>query len=195
MNAGDREEFEKLIAELCAGFNVPPGERPAAYWKGLAKMSLGQFARVVEQALGEDGPEKIPTVRAVWDLHRKRRSEVFVRPVQTEAEWDGDQWDDRANKRFMGYLWRTGKAAARVYGEGTYLGHSLGVTVHPKRAARNKFLLIGKRAWSHELRHCKPAERTQAYADSLWRELMEAAEQQAAREVLGDQTAALRDTT
>lgn len=195
MNAVDREAFEKLMSELCAGFNVPPGDRPAAYWKGLAKMSLGQFARIVEEALGENGCEKFPTVRGVWDMHRKRMAEQRARPtiVETGPAWDGDEWDDRANRRFMGYLWRTGRAAARVYGEGKYLGHTLGVSVHPNRAARMKFLLTGKRAWSHEMRHCKPAERTQMYADSLWRELMEAAEKQAAKEVLGDEALALRD--
>lgn len=189
MNADDRTEFDTLVAELCAGFNVPMGERSAAYWKGLAKMPLSGFAKIVEMALGEDGPDKIPNVRNVWDIYRKRRLELRAprQPEASEPEQPFDEWEARAGRRFMGYLWRTGRQAAERYGEGKYLGHQIGVTVHPQRAARMKFLLRGKAIWTEELRNCKPAERTQEYADTLFAELMEAAEGQAAKEILGDE--------
>lgn len=187
MNPGEREEFDKLVAELCAGYNVPLGERPTAYWKGLAKMSLGQFARVVEEALGEGGPEKIPSTHVIWDMHKKRRVYAPLRIVDDGPKWGGDVWDDRSNKRFMSYLWRTCKAAAELYGLGEFRGHEIGVVPTPKRIARMKILLRGKTAWCHEMRHCKPEEITQEYADILFAELMESHEQQAAREILGDQ--------
>lgn len=71
----DRDDFEAQLAQLCAGFNVPlTGERVAAYWLGMQRMDLPLFARVVEYALGEHGPEKIPTVPQLWNLKRQMRS-------------------------------------------------------------------------------------------------------------------------
>ncbi len=74
MQATDREAFEEQFAALCAGFNVPCTlPRRHAYFLGLAKMSLQQFARVVERCLADNGPEEMPTVSAMWRLHRERR--------------------------------------------------------------------------------------------------------------------------
>lgn len=74
MLSTDREEFEVQMALLCAGFNVPLGDRVEAYWKGVAKMSLLEFARTVEYALGEEGPEKIPSTAQLWAIKKKMRS-------------------------------------------------------------------------------------------------------------------------
>lgn len=74
MHSSEREEFETHLGTLCAGFNVPMTElRTDAYWRGLQQMSALQFARVVEHALSERGPERIPTVPQVWNLHRELR--------------------------------------------------------------------------------------------------------------------------
>jgi hypothetical protein len=68
MQSTDRDEFKAQLSILCAGFNVPLGDREEAYWKGCAKMSLIEFARCVEFALGESGPEKIPTTNQLWHM-------------------------------------------------------------------------------------------------------------------------------
>jgi hypothetical protein len=72
----EREGFEAQLAMLCAGFNVPAtAERKDAYWRGLAKMSLPAFTRVVEYALGKDGPEDLPTSPRCWALLRELREQ------------------------------------------------------------------------------------------------------------------------
>lgn len=83
MQSADRAEFIRLVEMLCAGFNVPPIEmRVEAYWRGLQKMDLPIFARVVEYVLGSNGPERIPTVPQVWNLQREMRRSTRA-PVPT----------------------------------------------------------------------------------------------------------------
>lgn len=169
-------EWISMIARL-SDFELQRGMRRLVYSGKAHVPSLPEFVKLCRNIGAGDDVEDGP------------RAPIL--PVS--EDWKGDEWDDRANRRFMGYLFRTGKAAAKVYGEGRYLGHTLGVSVHPSRAARNRFLLIGKQAWSHEMRHCTLGERTQQYADLLWAELMEAAEKQAAKEILGSEAFALKD--
>jgi hypothetical protein len=84
----DREEFETQLARLCAGFNIPVTKhRRDAYWSGLAKMSLSQLSRVIDLALGEDGPEDLPTTRTIWKMHRQMRAPGPT-AVQTPARND-----------------------------------------------------------------------------------------------------------
>jgi hypothetical protein len=71
VQTAERPEFDAAMSQLCAGYNVPIGDRPAAYFLGLAKMSLGKFASCVEYALGEHGPDKLPTVPMIWAIYRK----------------------------------------------------------------------------------------------------------------------------
>lgn len=91
MNSGDRQEFDTQIAILCAGFNVPPGDRQEAYWKGMMRMSLMEFTRCVEYALGEDGPEKIPTCSQLWGLRKRMREQaratVLIEQKPPEASY------------------------------------------------------------------------------------------------------------
>lgn len=85
----ERSEFDDHLGTLCAGFNVPVTElRSEAYWRGLAKMHLGQFARVVEHALGPDGPERIPTSSQCWSIWRQIRN---ARPKAPDARPPLDQ--------------------------------------------------------------------------------------------------------
>lgn len=73
MNSSDKPQFDEQIALLCAGYNVPVSVRPEAYWKGLEKMSIVELARCVEFALGEDGPDKIPTTKDLWNIRKQLR--------------------------------------------------------------------------------------------------------------------------
>jgi len=91
MLSTDRPEFEAQLAALCAGFNVPATkERQEAYWTGLSKMSLPQFVRTVEYALGEDGPEKFPTTGFMWKLYKqaKNQSQTIKQNVPQIEEQD-----------------------------------------------------------------------------------------------------------
>ncbi len=105
MQSSDRPQFDEQILLLCAGFNVPPSVRPEAYWLGLAKMSLPEFARCVEFALSEDGPDKIPSVREIWGLRVKMRRQGQARAVEAPYKPPEQSFGLRlVNQLFFAYL-------------------------------------------------------------------------------------------
>ena len=88
----ERPQFDEHFAVLCAGMNVPPTpERREAYWRGLSHMSVTSWARVVDRAIGEQGPEKLPTVPGLWRLYHQMRAAPPIRPhtpqPETRSEW------------------------------------------------------------------------------------------------------------
>lgn len=75
MQTADGEQFEELISQLCAGYEVPVTKhRKDAHWAGCRKMSIAQYRRCVEFALSDDGPEDLPTTKALWRIHRQLTS-------------------------------------------------------------------------------------------------------------------------
>jgi hypothetical protein len=82
MLSTDRAEFESQLRKLCAGFDTPyTTDREEAYWSGLQQMSLLQFVRCVDEALGpnyldakDPATKRIPTTGSVWKLHRAART-------------------------------------------------------------------------------------------------------------------------
>jgi hypothetical protein len=97
MLSTDREEFLALLGKLCAGYDRPCTKaREEAYWSGLGKMSLLQFARAVDVALGEEGPEKFPTPHTLWELHKQAHATHTVH-VQTPTD-DRDHLEYFANR-------------------------------------------------------------------------------------------------
>lgn len=98
MQLANREEFDQHLKRLCAGFNVPATpERIDAYWSGLARMNLSAFVRAVEFALGEHGPDKIPTPKQCWGLSKQSA------PAAVAAEMSPN--DQRAHDaRMLGYV-------------------------------------------------------------------------------------------
>jgi hypothetical protein len=105
MLSTDRTEFESQLGKLCAGFNVPTTQdRIEAYWSGLARMSLLQFVRCVEFALGEDGPEKIPTTSGMWKIHRAARTRSVTHTQNVPLIEDKDHLLYFANRLFFRHL-------------------------------------------------------------------------------------------
>jgi hypothetical protein len=83
MNSSDRGEFETQLDTLLAGFNVPrTTERVDAYWRGLSKLSLLSFARMVDVCLEGQGPTDkngrpiLPTPPQIWQLHHLRQHQA-----------------------------------------------------------------------------------------------------------------------
>jgi hypothetical protein len=103
----DKPEFEAQLTLLCQGYGFWLGDRLEAYWKGLTKMHLSSFARCVDLALSEEGPEKIPNVHGIWKIHRELRASatahapkaVISRPVESK-------WLRLVNRLFLKYLLR-----------------------------------------------------------------------------------------
>jgi hypothetical protein len=105
MLSTDQPEFWEQLATLCAGFNIPvTTERKEAYWTGLRKMNLVQFVRVVEYALSEDGPDKFPTTKAIWNLHKAARAQAtqVTQPVRQIEQQDHLLY--LANRMFLRHL-------------------------------------------------------------------------------------------
>lgn len=72
MQASDREEFRSELAKLCVGFNVPlTRAREEGYWAALARMSLAQFRKCVDFAIGPDyDGDEFPKTGQIWRIHR-----------------------------------------------------------------------------------------------------------------------------
>jgi hypothetical protein len=106
VNSSDRPQFDEQMALLCAGYNVPLSVRPEAYWKGMAKMSLVEFARAVEYALSEDGPDKIPNTKALWAILRglKKRAQRAPEQPKVEPEDSRDHLLYLANRMFLRHV-------------------------------------------------------------------------------------------
>lgn len=179
MHSGDREEFENQVRTLCAGFNVPPGDRIEAYWRGLAKMDLPTFARVVEHALGADGPEKIPTTGQCWQISKQMRSRprVFEHEKPADTSWHGDAWERIANYHLFDYLQvnvRT-RPSGR-YGTSRYVAPGVPLEISPTMHERVRCLIDAKGYWAIEMREGGEADRTPANQKRIWNEFMVAAE-------------------
>ena len=109
MNTEDQGEFDAQLEALCAGHDKPCTEaRRTAFWKGLSKMSLIQFGRVVEHCLSEDGPEKMPTVPGIWVLWRQIRDRGRAHAPQKASGPDPDisAGMQAVNQLFIRYLGR-----------------------------------------------------------------------------------------
>jgi hypothetical protein len=106
----EREQFDHHLGALCAGFNVPfTDHRREGYWVGLNRMELSAFIRVVNHALSDQGPEKFPTVRDVWGLHKVlQRKRYDPQPTRDEPAKDVDDYTAFANRRLLKYLMETG---------------------------------------------------------------------------------------
>lgn len=108
MLSTDFDEFKAQMGILCAGYDKPVGERVEAYWKGLSKMNLIEFARCVEHALGESGPDRFPTTKAIWDIRRKLKA-PRQHPVVAEQPADArDHLEFYANRLMLRHVMTRG---------------------------------------------------------------------------------------
>lgn len=108
MNNTERKQFEDELAVLFGGFPqflTPP--RIEAYWRGLARMPLAVFRRCVDQALGESGLEKLPTVNTLWQISRTLRATA---PSSQQAQ-QPSQFDDY---HCLGQKWLLGFIVQRA---------------------------------------------------------------------------------
>lgn len=107
MEAQDRPEFDRQIETLCAAFNVPVSVRPEAYWHGLQRMGMIEFARVIEWALAEDSPhpDKIPTVGQIWVMRKALRNRrAAAQPVQQRPAEQADHIAYFANRLMLSHV-------------------------------------------------------------------------------------------
>lgn len=182
MQPAERQEFDVLMAHLCAGFNVPVGDRGEAYWRGLEKMPLPTFARVVDRALGPDGPEKIPTSGQCWSISRllRARPTAFEHDKPVDQHSDIDPWLRTANAKLFDYL----QVVVSQRTSGRYGRSTWNPAAPPEsrlgwdHAARIRvgYLVEAKNAWALEMLEGGDAEHAVEHQRATWRDLIQHAE-------------------
>lgn len=112
MNSTERPAFEDHLAQLLAGYDrKSTPERIEAYWRGLNRMPLVAFERVVDYALGEKGPEELPTPKRCWQIYRDMRAAPAAGPGRAQIDPSFTKADIWANRWLFGYLGERGAAS------------------------------------------------------------------------------------
>lgn len=151
MLSTERKEFEAQIAVLCAGYNIPvTGERNEAYWRGLNKMTMQILTRVVDHALGSDGPEKIPNPRQLWGIYRDLKSAGASSGRPAGPAIKMDPYVQFANVRLLEFLIHGDLRLSKPASEDSLVELVL---------AKNKLV-----AEFHEIAARDPRQETQPYA-------------------------------
>lgn len=186
----ERPEFDKQLAILCAGLDVPcTDERKEAYWKGLNRMSLPLFTRAVEQILSEENWTKVPKPGQIWEASRRLRAQVVTPPKDDGPQLD--PWERAANHHLLAHIVRRTHAAPKCYGEGALAMRAtqfeldaLGLDRHALDASPNflanvESLKEAKRAWAAFMRAATGP--TPELQQATWIELMADAERMIAQ--------------
>lgn len=108
MLSTDRADFEAQLHVLFGGFPTfltPP--RIEAYWRGLQKMQLSMFVRCVDHALGETGPEKLPSVNTIWQISKQLRPTFHQPQSKAAAANVGDDFLMLGNRWLLAFLLKT----------------------------------------------------------------------------------------
>lgn len=102
--------------------------------------------------------------------------------IKPAPEAKRDEWDGRAHNRLWNWCSGTCAASIKLYGQGAT----------GKRLRRMDYLRRARDTWLLDMRTTPREDITQGYADTMWQELMDAAEEAAARDILGDERLAIR---
>lgn len=93
-----RDEFDDQFAALCAAFDrgYTSDRREAMRTAFVGKLSAAQVARIVERMVADGGPERMPTVRDMWQTWRTMRAPApRSEPAKPQHVWP--QWQGSAN--------------------------------------------------------------------------------------------------
>lgn len=184
MLSTEREIFEKHFAQLCAGYNLPMTElRGDTYWRGIGKMPLPDVERVVEHCLGEEGPERFPTVNVCWQLSRQLKPQRARGALSHEPPEDvkrqgppQDTWDIQGNTHLGYHFSRVLSVAPHRYGR--VQADSLACVVrNPLREACIGVMVQAKHYWAQFMREDEAA-RDPDSQKRIWDEFIEKAESQ-----------------
>lgn len=176
----DRPQFEILLGELCAGFNVPAAPRVEAYWKALDSMTLSVFGRVVKVALGEHGPEKMPTVSTCWRIGKEIKSQFYAPPPARQDDEpmpSGDGWDRMAGVHLLEHIQKLHakfRPSDGVLGGSVYHGHGVDLELSPELVRHTQVLRRWAAEWARVMRLSDAEERADGGRE-LWRNCMRSA--------------------
>lgn len=110
MQAEDRKAFDTILAEMFGAIDKPFTEASKeGFWKGLQRMSIVEFSRCRDALFAELEQGERPrnfSVANVWALKGKLRAAAPA--ARPSDEWQGDDWDIRANLRLLSTMLRYG---------------------------------------------------------------------------------------
>lgn len=113
MEEGDRKAFDGILAEIFGALDKPLGpSKSDAFWKGLQRMGIVEFARCRDHILAKletDEPPKSFGVGHVWEAKRAMRAKG-PDPKPTAPESDVNPWQVCGDKYLRGYLTRVNVA-------------------------------------------------------------------------------------
>lgn len=168
MQENDREAFDVILAEIFAAIDKPLGEaQRSVFWKGLKDLGLVEFARIRDYLVREyreyEQPPRKFTVADIWAARKRLRAAA---PKKDPAnDWKGDEWDEKANLRLLGYVLRKAYQREKISPEATWV------------------LVEHKNRWSALMRAGGDFEAVpMADQDAAWIGAIRAAEQEFVRE-------------
>ena len=124
MQENDREAFDVILAEIFAAIDKPLGEaQRSVFWKGLRDLGLVEFARIRDLLVREyrdyEQPPKKFAIGDIWAARKRLRAAAPKKdPVR---DWKGDEWDEKANLRLLGYVLRKALAREKISPEATWI--------------------------------------------------------------------------
>lgn len=195
MQAADREAFDTILAELFAAIDKPLGDtQRAAFWKGLQRMHIVEFARCRDQLLSEfekgEAPRKFG-VPDIWAVKRRLRASAPSPTEQAkEPEWLGDRWDEEGSLHLQAYIRRRLSVDPQCFGRpASYMGMKTSTT--PNADASPEFvrnvhkLVAAKNLWAVDMREIAPEPEDVApeVKQAAWEEYIQSAEADIAQQV------------
>lgn len=165
MQADDRKAFDTILAEIFAAIDKPLGEtQREAFWKGLQRMHIVEFARCRDQLLEElekGEPPRRFGVGDIWGVKRRLRAPAPTAIQQKQSEPTGDKWDEEASLHLQGYIRRRLSADPQAFGRpASYMGMKTMST--PNADASPEFvrtvqkLVAVKNLWAADMREIAP---------------------------------------
>jgi hypothetical protein len=89
-----------------------------AFRTGLSKLPLPAFSRVVDHCLGENGPERMPSVRECWSIYKRLRTS-HVRPALPQHSADDRSYSESLRLvNLMFFAWLRKEVSTRGSNDG-----------------------------------------------------------------------------
>lgn len=102
MLSTEREAFEAELLVLLTACNVPLTQaRKDAYWRGLERMPLPVFVRVVNELVGDGGDSDLPSPPRIWQVSRELRVKAPEGKAAPPAYDDFHRFGQRALFTFL----------------------------------------------------------------------------------------------
>jgi hypothetical protein len=188
VQASDRSEFEKGLAEIFAAIDKPLGDaQREAFWRGLKQMSLIEFSRCRDKIIDDLREGEIPRKFGVPDIWVTRTKLQAAAPsMPTDDGFRGDHWDEDASMHLRAYLGGQLAGNSQRYGRpASYMGMktstSRNADASPEFVRNVQILVRYKNQWAEQMRQSSTDGVPIPEQKEVWAELMSRAESEISR--------------